>query len=239
MKYEITKHNEVGTAEHGWLHAKHYFSFANYYNPSRMGFGKLRVINDDLVEPGRGFGTHPHRDMEIITIPLQGAVSHEDSHGNKGTIRKGEVQVMSAGTGILHSEFNHSKDERLGLYQIWIEPNKEGVEPRYGQEQFLFQNHRNQWTQLVSPISESEEQGLKIHQSAFINATVLEADHSLDYTLKHPGQGIYMLVSSGEVLFDDQTLVGRDAVAITDAESITVKATKASEIILIEVPLTH
>ena len=113
MKYQLTRHNEVGSADHGWLKAKHYFSFASYYNPKRMGFGKLRVINDDIVEPTRGFGTHPHRDMEIITIPQGGAVSHEDSTGNKGTITKGEVQVMSAGTGVLHSEFNHSKDTPL------------------------------------------------------------------------------------------------------------------------------
>lgn len=237
MKYQITRNNEVGKAEHGWLHAKHYFSFASYYNPDRMGFGKLRVINDDVVEPGQGFGTHPHKDMEIITIPLAGAVSHKDSAGHEGTIRKGEVQVMSAGTGILHSEFNNSPTEKLNLFQIWIEPNKKSVAPRYGQESFDFSKNLNAWTQVVSPIEEGDEPGLKIHQQAFINVSALEANQSLSYQLKTPGSGVYFLVAQGQVKIGDQQLASRDSIEICEMKEITLQSLSDSEVIAIEVPL--
>lgn len=238
MKYEITRHNEVGQADHGWLKAKHYFSFASYYNPSKMGFGRLRVINDDVVRAGTGFGTHPHRDMEIITIPQAGAVSHKDSTGNEGTIRKGEIQVMSAGTGVLHSEFNHSKNEDLNLFQIWIEPNKKGVKPRYDQRQFAFQDKVNEWTQLVSPMENPKEDGVKIYQNAFINVTTLKAGKTLQYKLKHSGHGLYLLLSKGEIEVTGQKLISRDAIALSEFKELDLKADVDSELIAIEVPLT-
>ncbi len=238
MKYEITRHNEVGHADHGWLDARHYFSFASYPNPNKMGFGRLRVINDDIVKPGKGFGTHPHRNMEIITIPQEGAVSHEDSTGQKGTIRKGEVQVMSAGKGVLHSEFNHSPDEELKLFQIWIEPNKQGVAPRYGQKQFAYQDNLNAWTQLVSPMEKESEEGLKIHQNAYINATRVEAGKSIDYKLKTSGQGVYVLVAMGEVSIGEHHLISKDSIALSNLDSLSINAKADSELIVIEVPLT-
>lgn len=237
MSYQITRSHEVGKADHGWLRAKHYFSFANYYNPSKMGFGALRVINDDVVEPNRGFGTHPHRDMEIITIPQAGAVSHEDSGGNKGTIRKGEVQVMSAGRGVLHSEYNHSSDETLSLFQIWIVPNQAGVEPRYDQKKFEYQNTRNEWVQLVSPLAEKEEAGLKIHQDAYINAILLEANKTEIYHFKNSNNGLYLLVVEGEVEIAGEKLKSRDSIAIENLSSVTIRAFAESEVIAIEVPL--
>ena len=237
MKYQITRHNEVGRAEHGWLQAKHYFSFASYYNPSKMGFGKLRVINDDVIAAGTGFGTHPHQDMEIITIPQQGAVSHKDSTGNEGTIRKGEVQVMSAGKGIRHSEYNHSKDEELSLFQIWIEPNKTGVEPRYDQKVFDYQNNKNKWTELVSPMDAKDAKGLKIHQNAYIRATHLQAGKSLDYEISGKGNGAYVLISQGEAKISNETLISRDAIAIEGTDKFTIKADYDTEMIVIEVPV--
>lgn len=238
MSYEITRHNEVGQADHGWLNAKHYFSFANYYNPKKMGFGRLRVINDDVVQPGRGFGTHPHRDMEIITIPLSGVVSHEDSMGTKGTVGKGEVQVMSAGRGVMHSEFNHSKEQALNLFQIWIEPNKLGVEPRYAQQPFRYHDSVNHWTQLVSPIDKESEPGLKIHQNAFINAALLQAGEKLVYQTKGSGNGVYVLLAKGEINVLNQNLVSRDAIAIAETPTIEIDPLVESEVIVIEVPMT-
>jgi quercetin 2,3-dioxygenase len=239
MEYQITKSNEVGKADHGWLKAKHYFSFANYYNPEKMGFGKLRVINDDLVQVSSGFGTHPHKDMEIITIPLEGAVTHEDSKGNKGIVQRGEVQVMSAGKGILHSEHNQSDTTDLKLFQIWIEPNQLRVEPRYDQARFDYQNKRNQWTQLISPISEKAEEGLKIYQTAYINGTLIDANKSLKYKIKHPGEnGVYILLTQGDVDIESINLKTRDSLALTDIGEFEIKANSNSELLVIEVPLT-
>ena len=238
MKKTLHRANERGTADHGWLKAKHSFGFASYYNPERMNFGLLRVINDDIVQPTRGFGTHPHRDMEIITIPQGGAVSHEDSQGNKGTITKGEVQVMSAGTGVLHSEFNHSKDTPLSLFQIWIEPKRTSVEPRYGQQKFQYQDKKNEWTQLVSPIDLPKEEGLKIHQDAFINATKITKGQELTYQLKGQNTGAYVLLSEGEVEIGAQTLISRDAMEITATKDFKIKSLVDSEVIVIEVTLT-
>ena len=237
MKYKIIRSNEVGVANHGWLNAKHYFSFGGYYNPQRMGFGRLLVVNDDVVEPQNGFGKHPHRDMEIITIPQLGAVSHEDSEGNKGTISKGEVQVMSAGTGVFHSEFNNSENTPLNLFQIWIEPNKKSVKPRYDQKQFAFQDRLNQWTQLVSPMG-TDEEGLKIHQNAFISAARLQNNFNLDYKPHELNQGLFLLIVEGEVNLESEVLTKRDAVQLTDVKQVSIQAQKEAEIILIEVPLT-
>lgn len=238
MKYQITRHNEVGTADHGWLHAKHYFSFASYFDPKRMGFGKLRVINDDLIEPGKGFGTHPHKDMEIITIPQTGAVKHQDSGGNKGVIQKGEVQVMSAGKGILHSEYNNSESEQLGLFQIWIEPSLLRVNPRYDQQKFDYHQKINQWTQLISPIDKASEEGLKIHQNAYINGTHLKGKKKLAYSLKDKSNGLFLLVASGEIKVAGETLISRDAMAIESLGNLEIEALVDSEVLAIEVPLT-
>ena len=236
MDFRITRENQRGAADHGWLRAKHYFSFASYYNPERMGFGKLLVINDDVVAAGTGFGTHPHSDMEIITIPQNGAVSHKDSFGNEGKISKGEVQVMSAGTGIRHSEFNKDAEE-LNLFQIWIQPNERGVEPRYDQMKFDYGTLKDKWVQLISPMDRPGEKGLKIYQNAYINAASITEEKSLFYQAKTQGSGLYLLVVEGEVEVSGQKLTRRDAIEITDASEITVQAYSESEVILIEVPL--
>ncbi len=237
MSYWMIRSNQVGYADHGWLKAKHYFSFGSYYNPERMGFGQLRVINDDVVEAHKGFGTHPHKDMEIITIPLSGAVSHEDSFGHKGRITKGEVQVMSAGTGIRHSEFNH-ESVALNLFQIWIQPNEMNVSPRYDQRTFNYHEQKNQWTTLISPIKKPDEEGLKIHQNAYIHATVIDAHKSLSYKLKDKNNGAFVLIADGEVKINNEVLKKRDSIAISHESEILIEAQSLTDIIVIEVPLT-
>ena len=237
MRYEITRSQSRGKASFGWLNANHYFSFGSYYNPEKMGFGRLRVINDDSIDPGTGFATHPHQNMEIITIPLEGAVAHKDSTGNSGIIRKGEVQVMSAGSGIRHSEYNASDKEQLKLFQIWIEPNKMNVEPRYDQKEFKYQNSRNQWTQLISPMDAKSESGMKIYQNAYINVSPVSADHEMTYDLKDKKNGAYVLVAEGEVEINGETLKKRDSMAIADLDKFTFKSKAESEVIVLEVPL--
>lgn len=237
MRTEITRSYQRGRAEFGWLHANHYFSFGRYYNPNKMGFGKLRVINDDSIDPGTGFDTHPHENMEIITIPLEGGVKHRDSTGTNGVISKGEVQVMSAGSGIFHSEHNASEEEQLKLFQIWIEPNEFNVKPRYDQKTFSYQNSPNQWTQLVSPMSRLQEEGLKIHQQAYINISPLREDSELEYKVKEDGNGLYILVAEGTVLVNGQKLEKRDSIAIVDIDAVVIEAQAKSEVLVIEVPL--
>jgi len=225
-----------GQADHGWLNARHSFSFAGYYNPERMHFGVLRVLNDDTIAGGRGFSTHPHDNMEIITIPLEGVVVHKDSMGNEGTISRGEVQVMSAGTGVYHSEFNHLADKDLKLLQIWLFPNKRSVSPRYDQIS-LGKLSRNTWNQILSP--SPDDAGVWIHQDAWFNLGYLDKDKQLGYALNRPGSnGVYAFVISGQVSVNGVELATRDAAGIWDVTSLDIRASSAAEVLLMEVPMT-
>jgi len=225
-----------GQANHGWLNARHSFSFAGYYNPERMHFGVLRVLNDDTIAGGRGFSTHPHDNMEIITIPLEGAIEHKDSMGNQGIIARGEVQVMSAGTGIHHSEFNHLADQDLKLLQIWLFPNKHGVTPRYDQIK-LGEPVQNGWQQILSPSKDDE--GVWIHQNAWFNLGRLDKEAQLTYALHMPkGNGVYAFVISGEINVNGEVLRTRDAAGLWDIQSLDIKANSDAEVLLMEVPMS-
>lgn len=224
-----------GAADHGWLKAKHSFSFANYYNPERIHFGVLRVLNDDQVAGGTGFGMHPHDNMEIITIPLAGAVEHKDSMGNHGQIRAGEVQVMSAGTGILHSEFNKNSDEWLKLLQIWVIPQRRGVTPRYDQAAYD-PSRKNELVQVVAPI-DTEEPGLKIHQNARFYLGNLDKGFEAEYAIKAEGNGLYIFVIEGEVTVDSQKMSPRDGYGVWDTESVFLKADSDAKVLLMDLPM--
>jgi redox-sensitive bicupin YhaK (pirin superfamily) len=231
----IYKAESRGQANHGWLKSWHTFSFADYYNPGRMNFGALRVLNDDFIAPGMGFGTHPHKDMEIITIPLSGALQHKDSMGNTEIIRKGEVQIMSAGTGIRHSEFNASTEEEVTLLQIWVFPDKDGITPRYEQKDFSLINKKNKLLPIVSP--DRREGSVLINQNAYFYLGEIEAGTLVTYKKTSLSQGIYLFVLSGEVLVNNAQLGSRDAAGIDDQDEISIKALSHSEILLMEVPL--
>ncbi|MBI2270070.1 MAG: pirin family protein [Bacteroidetes bacterium] len=224
-----------GHAQHGWLDAHHTFSFANYHDPARMHFGVLRVLNDDIIDGGGGFGMHPHDNMEIITIPIEGELEHKDSMGNVGVIRQNEVQVMSAGTGIHHSEYNKNSDKKINLLQIWIFPNKRNVTPRYDQISFDPKDRVNKLLQIVSP--NANEKGLWIHQDAWFHLGNLDKDLSIDYTLKKKGNGIYLFVISGSVFVEDQLLNKRDGIGVWAIDKIKIKAEATSEILIMEVPM--
>ncbi|MBX2905190.1 MAG: pirin family protein [Taibaiella sp.] len=228
--------NERGHANHGWLDAHHSFSFANWYDPSKVHFGALRVLNDDIVKGGTGFGKHPHDNMEIITIILDGTLAHKDSMGHEQTIVPGEVQVMSAGSGVVHSEYNHDPHNSVNLLQTWIFPNKRGVTPRYDQRAFDEAGRKNQLQMLVSPI-DNDDEGLKIHQDAWIYRTNLDAGHSVTHKLHEGRQGAYIFVISGQVEIDGKTLNKRDAIGISDVEAYDIKASADSDVIIFEVPM--
>jgi redox-sensitive bicupin YhaK (pirin superfamily) len=223
-----------GLAEHGWLKSFHTFSFAEYYDPERMGFGALRVINDDSVSPGMGFGRHPHRDMEIISIPLEGGLEHTDSEGNHRVIQTGEVQVMSAGTGIFHSEFNHSKERPVKFLQIWVLPKKIGISPRYEQKRFPLEERRENFQLVVSP--DGRGGSLAINQDAFFSLTHLSVGREVSYKKYLPGNGIYLFVISGEVELDGKLFGPRDGAAVKENEELLIKATSEAEVLLMEVP---
>jgi len=225
-----------GGADHGWLKAKHSFSFASWYNPERIHFGALRVLNDDWVAPGMGFGKHPHDNMEIITIPLTGALQHEDSTGGSGVIKPGEVQVMSAGTGVYHSEVNASKTDPVTLFQLWIFPERKDVEPRYDQRAFAEEERAGRWQTLVSPMS-SEDDGLKIHQQAWISRAAIANGGTLEYTLHNPGNGAYLLLVDGAATVHDHTIWRRDALGISSVDAFSIQATDPSDVLVIEVPM--
>jgi len=222
--------NTLGEANHGWLNARHHFSFAGYYNKDRMRFGTLRVINDDTIEAGQGFGTHPHQDMEIITYVRQGAITHRDSQGNVGRTEAGQVQVMSAGTGIFHSEYN-LEESQTSLYQIWIEPKTRGVEPRWQTHQFPKAVGESQALTLL--VSGDGQAPLSIHQNAYIYAGSLGAGKTLDHPLHHQA---YLLVSEGEVLLEGQSVKQGDGAEITDQTSVNIQATKDAKVLVIDVP---
>lgn len=236
MKSVLHKANSRGHANHGWLDTHHTFSFANYYNPERMNFGVLRVLNDDVVAAGRGFGTHPHDNMEIISIPLEGDLEHKDSMGNVAVIKEGDVQVMSAGTGIFHSEYNKNRDQEVRFLQIWVFPNKRDVEPRYDQIKLDDEKLRNQFHQILSPTPNDE--GVWIHQNAWFHLGKLEKGTKLTYDLNDQHNGVYAFVLNGNLTINDQTLNQRDGYGVWDVDKINISADSNARILLMEVPMS-
>ena len=224
-----------GHANHGWLNSHHSFSFANYHNPERMHFGVLRVLNDDTVSAARGFGTHPHDNMEIISIPLEGDLEHKDSMGNVAVIREGDVQVLSAGTGIYHSEYNKNEDQEVKFLQIWIYPNKKAVEPRYDQISTKDIAKQNEFYQVLSP--NPNDDGVWIHQDAWFHIGHFDDGVQSNYQLKKSGNGVYAFVLEGEVEIDGQALERRDGFGIWNTNSISVKSKGKSKVLLMEVPM--
>lgn len=224
--------NTRGTADHGWLQSRFTFSFADYYDPKRMGFGALRVINDDSIERGMGFGMHPHRDMEIISIPLAGNLRHQDSEGNKAIIRKGEVQIMSAGTGILHSEFA-TEEEDVQLLQIWVMPKKYGVKPRYDQKVYDLKD--NELTLVVSP--DGKGTAIGINQDAYFSLGKFSKGKALNYDVKQPGNGVFVFALKGTLTVNGQTLNTRDGVGISDTEKLSFTFGEDTDVLLMEVPM--
>jgi redox-sensitive bicupin YhaK (pirin superfamily) len=238
MKTTIHKAASRGFANHGWLQANHSFSFANYYNPEKMHFGALRVLNDDVVAPKMGFGTHPHNNMEIITIPLKGVLKHRDNmHDKWQPIVPGEVQVMSAGTGVQHSEINGSESEHLNLFQIWIMPNKQNVQPRYDQKTFSESDRKNKLQTLVTSIDEDFEGSLKIHQDAMISRIDLDKNETFEYQLKSENHGVYVMTIHGNVSVGGDQLETRDAIEISETSTFEIKSNEDSGLLFIEVPM--
>ena len=228
---DIIRSDARGGADHGWLKSKHTFSFADYHNPDMMGFAKLRVVNEDWIEPGTGFGTHPHRDMEIVTYMIDGALEHKDSMGNGSIIRPGELQRMTAGTGVLHSEFNHSKDERAHLLQIWILPERNSLEPGYEQKLFPSEEKRNAWRIVGS--RDGREGSLTIHQDVNLLATELDAGNELDYAFAGKRRG-FLQVVRGSIDVKGESLSAGDALATQDQATLTVRATEDAELLLFD-----
>ncbi|KAA3600416.1 MAG: pirin family protein [Calditrichaeota bacterium] len=235
MKKIIHKADSRGYANHIWLEARHTFSFASYYNPERTHFGKLRVLNDDIIAPKMGFGTHPHDNMEIVTIPLRGALEHKDSMGNSSVIRQSEVQIMSAGTGILHSEFNHSPDEEINLLQIWVFPKERDIKPRYDQKVFDSSNRVNKFQTVVSAKKEDKE-AVWINQDAYFSLGNFDKNLESEYKIQHKGNGAYLFVIEGKVEVDGEILEKRDGIELTDLESVKFNNLDKTEILIIEVP---
>ncbi len=235
MKKTFHPANERGYNNIGWLKANFSFSFANYYNPSKMHFGVLRVLNDDIIEGGTGFGTHPHDNMEIITIPLQGALEHRDSMGNTGVITAGEVQVMSAGTGIQHSEYNHSKTEAANTLQIWLFPKEEDIEPRYDQKSFINELKQNQFTTLVSPAKDGN--ALWINQDAVFSIGDFDANQQINYDINIAGNGAYIFLIEGKIAVADTELNKRDALGIEEVDKFTIDVKETAKILILEVPM--
>ena len=224
-----------GDANHGWLKSKHTFSFANYHNPERMGFGALRVINDDFVIAGQGFGKHSHRDMEIISIPLSGKLGHGDNIGNNGIIETGEIQVMSAGTGITHSEMNADDHEAVSFLQIWVIPNEMNAEPRYQQIRMDELMKPNAFNQILSP--NSDDAGVWIHQDAWFSMGDFDKGVTETYQLKNPNNGVYIFVISGKVVINGNTLDTRDGLGVWDTKNFTMDVLDGAKVLLMEVPI--
>ncbi|GGD10562.1 pirin family protein [Hyunsoonleella pacifica] len=237
MKTIVHKADTRGFANHGWLKSHHTFSFSSYQNPERMNFGKLRVLNDDVVQPKMGFGTHPHQNMEIISIPLKGALSHKDSMGNKRAIEVGEVQVMSAGAGLTHSEFNDSKTEEVNFLQLWIIPEEMGVEPNYEQRKFDTSARKNTLQTVVAPKDKLEGNALPISQQAYIYRTNLDAGNLVSLNIKKPDNGLYIFVTEGGVKISGNTLNKRDAMGVWDTDTVDISASEDAEVVIIEVPM--
>jgi redox-sensitive bicupin YhaK (pirin superfamily) len=241
MIQDSVKHTEHrgdtrGKADHGWLVSRHTFSFAGYFDPRRVQFGALRVLNDDVVMPGMGFGTHPHDNMEIISIPLQGALAHKDSTGREEVIRQGEVQIMSAGSGISHSEYNHSRENKVNFLQIWIFPKEKNIKPRYDQRYFdLTQNPG----QLITVVSPDDPEALWINQDAWLSMGYFPESTAITYQKRKNDSGIYLFVIEGSVETLATTLHKRDGLAVEGADKIEVQATGGTRILMMEVPMKY
>lgn len=233
---EIRKSEDRGVAEHGWLSSRHSFSFAHYYDPHHMGFGPLLVINEDRVQPGRGFGSHGHNDMEIISYVLDGALEHKDSMGTGSVIRYGNVQRMSAGSGVMHSEFNHSHSEPVHFLQIWIQPNVLGVEPSYEEKHFDPASKQGQWRLIASP--DGQDGSVQIHQDARLYASILDGADTLEYGWEDSRCG-YVHVARGSVIVNGQRLDAGDAAKLLNEPKITVSSQQEAEILLFDLPLQH
>lgn len=225
-----------GHANHGWLDSYHTFSFAGYHNPDRMNFGVLRVLNDDKIDPAMGFGMHRHDNMEIISIPLKGDLEHKDSMGNTGIIKRGDIQVMSAGSGIQHSEYNHSQNNATEFLQIWVFPNKRNVEPRYDQITLNENDRQNKFQQILSP--NPDDEGVWIHQNAWFHIGQFDKDVSSEYQIKGKGNGVYVFIISGSATVEGQELDRRDGMGIWDINELKVTSNAPqTEILLMEVPM--
>ena len=236
MKSVLHKANTRGHVNHGWLDSNHTFSFANYYNPQRMNFGVLRVLNDDRVMAGRGFGTHPHDNMEIISIPLDGDLEHKDSMGNVAVIKEGDVQVMSAGTGIFHSEYNKNSDKEVKFLQIWLFPNKRDVNPRYDQISLNNEEMNDNLMQILSP--NQDDEGVWIHQNAWFHMGNLSKGKSVEYKIKDSRNGVYAFIIDGDVSIEGQELNRRDGYGVWDTDKINIDAISNARVLLMEVPMT-
>lgn len=231
----LHKAESRGLADHGWLKSYHTFSFANYYNPERVNFGVLRVLNDDTVAPGMGFGTHPHENMEIISIPLEGDLEHQDSMGNTTVIKHGDIQVMSAGTGVKHSEYNKNKDSLVKFLQIWVFPNKKNVTPRYDQITLNIEDRHNKLQQILSP--NAEDAGVWIHQNAWFYMGNFDKNFTTDYKVHDKKNGLYVFVLKGNIAVGEQNLETRDGYGIWNFDSVKITSKSDSEILLMEVPM--
>jgi len=236
MKLTLHKANTRGHANHGWLDSYHTFSFAGYYDPQRIHFGALRVLNDDTVAGGMGFGAHPHDNMEIISIPTSGDLEHRDNMGNVQVIKQGDVQVMSAGTGIQHAEKNKNPEKAVKFFQIWVFPNEQNVQPRYDQKTFAEADKHNKLVTVVSPL-ETEDGGVQVHQAAWFSLGNLDKDFSTTYSLKNKENGVYAFVIEGDVTINGQKLNRRDGLGITETDNLEIKADNAAQLLLMEVPV--
>lgn len=237
MTTQTYRADKRGKADFGWLKANFSFSFGNYFNPQNVQFGMLRVLNDDTIAAGMGFGTHPHENMEIVTIPLEGGLKHRDSMGNEGVIKFGEVQVMSAGTGVEHSEMNASETEHAKTLQLWVFPEKQNVKPRYDQKSFDIERQINTFVIVVSPQDKNNGEALWIHQQTFFSLGIFETGKSAVYKLNIPRNGVYLFLIEGEIEIDGEILQARDAMGITDFEEFEIAFRQKSKILLVEVPM--
>lgn len=235
MKTVLYRAADRGTADYGWLKPNYYFSFAQYHNPARVHFGALRVLNDDFIAGGGAFGTHPHDNMEIVTIPLTGALKHKDSTGGEGIIQSGDVQIMSAGTGVQHSEANASATDPVTLFQIWVFPKEKNIKPRYDQRHFDEAGRQQQWQFVVSPLE--NDQALWINQDARFALTNLNAGEAIDYKNGFAGNGVFLLVISGTVKLGEESLNTRDAIGISDTDSFNIAAESDARLLAIEIPM--
>ncbi|MES2577479.1 MAG: pirin family protein [Bacteroidota bacterium] len=237
MTTQLFESNTRGKADFGWLKANFSFSFGNYFNPERVQFGMLRVLNDDTIAGGSGFGTHGHANMEIITIPLEGGLQHRDSMGNEGVIGFGEVQVMSAGSGVEHSEMNASQKNEAKTLQLWVFPDTENVAPRYDQKSFDIENQINTFVNIVSPKDKNDGNALWVYQKTFFHLGIFDSNTNIKYEVKIPKNGVYLFLIEGEIEVNNQTLKARDAMGITDFDQFEIKISTKSKILLVEVPM--
>jgi redox-sensitive bicupin YhaK (pirin superfamily) len=237
MKKILHPASTRGTADYGWLQANYSFSFASYFNPNRIQFGQLRVLNDDRVAPGAGFGTHPHQNMEIVTIPQEGALRHKDSTGGEGVIAAGDIQIMSAGSGVEHSEMNASSTEPVSLFQIWVLPETKNVPPRYDQKKIASLMRENELCTVIKPKDKASKDELWLHQQAYFSLGKFNRPTETTYTLHNKSHGVYVFVISGAVTVTGENLAPRDAIGIWEIDAVTITTTENSHILVIEVPM--